>query len=220
MMLIANPVVALFFVAFFVYTFLGRRHIDHLARDFVTAKTLKFAAPAVDLAEEAFKTPVVRRLLTKDQVATFEREFAEYRRNPADYIAELTGRRAPAVLQPFKNPLLAKVVQWKQNVRDHYNNILERLFSDLRIFAGSNIVAAAIATWLAYRANGKTTGKCALLSFLLLAAVAYSVSVYVDRLTFFTILFNSYLGWWYPVLVAVTFLGLFLEYRRSFEGAP
>ncbi len=219
-MLIANPAVALFFVAFFVTTFFGRRHIDHMARDFVTAKTVTFAVPVVDLAEEAFKTPGVRRLLTKAQVATFEREFAEYRQNPAGYIAELTGQRAPAVLQPFKYPVLAKFMQWKQSVRDHYDRILERLFIDLRIFAGSNIVAAAIATWLAYRANDKTTGKCALLSFLLLAAVAYSVSVYVDRLTFFKILFNSYLGWWYPVLVAVTFVGLFLEYRRSFEGSP
>lgn len=219
-MLIANPAVAVFFVAFFVTTFLGRRHIDHLARDFVTSKTLKFAAPAVDLAEEAFKSPVVRRLLTKDQAAAFEREFAEYRRSPADYIAELTGRRAPAVLQPFKNPVVAKALQWKQKVRDYYDKILERLFIDLRIFAGSNVVAASIATWLAYRANRRTTGKCALMSFLLLGAVVYSVSVYVDRLTFFTILFNSHLGWWYPVLVAVTFLGLLLEYRHSFEGDP
>jgi hypothetical protein len=215
LMLIANPAVAVFFMVMFAYTFLGRRHVDHLARDFVTGKTQMFAATVVDLAEEAIKTPLVRKLLTNDQVGVFDREVAEFRRNPADYVAELTGQRVPAGLQQPNNPLLAKVLQWKQKVRDYYDLVLSRLLVDLRIFAGSNLVAAAIATWLATRADGKTAGRCDSLSFLLFAAVAYSVSVYIDRISFFTILFNSHLGWWYPGIVAITFISLILELRRS-----
>jgi hypothetical protein len=56
-LLIANAAVALLFTGFFVFTFLGRQHIDGVAREFVTAKTQKFISPAVDVAEEAPSNP-------------------------------------------------------------------------------------------------------------------------------------------------------------------
>ena len=212
-MLVANSATAIFFIAFFAYTFVGRRHIDHLARDSVTAKTQKFADPVVDIADKALKNKLVRTLLTDKQIAAFEGEIVEYRTNSRDYIGKLTGQRVPTAMRQFKNPLLIKIAQWKSEVRDYYDKVLGRLIWDLRIFAGSNMVAAVIATWLAYRPKGKAAKKTAWLSFLIFAAMANCVYMYIDSLSFFTILFNSYMGWWYPVLLVVAFIRLYLEYR-------
>ena len=213
-MLIANGVTAIFFIAFFVYSYFGRRNIDHLARDFVTAKTQEYADRVVDIAAEALKNKLVRILLTDERIAAFEHEIVEYRKNPNDYIGQLTGQRVPAAMQQFKNPLLIKIAQWKNKVRDHYDKVLRRLFWDLRIFAGSNIVAAVIATWLAYREKGKAAKKTAWISFLLFAALVFCVFMYIDSLSFFTILSDSYLGWSYPILLFVAFIGsLYLDYR-------
>lgn len=74
------------FTAFFAYTFLGRQHIDGIAREFVTAKTQKLVTPAVDAAEQALRADLTRRLLTRDQLAAVEAEFAEFRSEPARYI--------------------------------------------------------------------------------------------------------------------------------------
>ena len=55
--LIANSAIAIFFVAVFASTFFGRQQIERLARDFVTAKTIIFAAPVVKLAEDESLLP-------------------------------------------------------------------------------------------------------------------------------------------------------------------
>ncbi len=215
-MLIANGVVAAFFVCFFAYSFFAQRHIDRLARDFVMAKTQKYAAPIVDVAEEAVKSPIVRRLLNHDQVDAFEREIGEYRSSPRDYIAALTARKIPAQVEGrFKNPLVGKITQWKERIRAYFDKVLLRLMWDLRIFSGSNVVAAALACWLAYRGKEKTSKKLAWMSLLLLVSMGLSVLLYIDSFSFFTILFDAYLGWWYPVLLGIVFLGLYLQYDRA-----
>ena len=212
---IANSAIAIFFLVVFVSTFLGRQQIERLARDFVTAKTIKFAAPVVDLADAGLKSPVARKLLTKEQVTTCEDEIAEFRKTPGDYIAALTGRRDFIAPLQIKNPSVVTVLQWKQKVRDYYSKVLGRLLGDLRIFIGSNIAAALIGIWFAYRATGKAATQMAWLSCLLVVSVVYCASMYIDRLSFFTILFNSYMGWWYPVLLIVTFIYLYLASKNT-----
>jgi hypothetical protein len=109
------------------------------------------------------------------------------------------------------------VTQWKEKVREHYDKVLRRLVWDLRIFASSNLIAALFAIMLAIRANAKDSSKLVWVSFLLFGAIAYSVYFYIDRFSFFRILFNSYLGWWYPGVLAITLIGLYLSYGRSRE---
>jgi hypothetical protein len=41
--------------------------------------------------------------------------------------------------------------------------------------------------------------------------------MYVDSFTYFRILFSTYLGWWYPIILSITFLGLYLEYGGHFS---
>jgi hypothetical protein len=213
--IIANGVTAVFFAAFLLYTFAGRGHVNYLARDFVAAKTQKYADPAVEIAEKTLRVGMVRKLLRDEQLAAFEAEIAAYRQDPQRYISELTGRLPSPALPTTSNPLLMKVTQWKDQVRQHYDKVLGRLLWDLRIFASSNLVASLFAIMLATRAKGKDSSKLVWVSFLLFGAIAYCVYLYIDRFSFFRILFNSYLGWWYPGLLAITLIGLYLEYGRS-----
>ncbi len=213
--LIANGFTALFFAVFLLYTFAGRGHISGLARDFVTAKTQKFADPIVDAAEATLRVGLVRKLLPEEKLAAFEGEIAAYRQDPHRYISELTGRLPTTPLSLSNNPLLAKVTKWKEKVRQHYDKVLGRLIWDLRIFASSNLAAAVFAIILVTKGDAKGSSKLVWFSFLLFGAIAYSVYFYVDRLSFFRILFNSYLGWWYPGLLGIMLLGLYLEYGRS-----
>ena len=212
---IANGFTALFFAAFLLYTFAGRAHINGLARDFVTTKTQRFADPIVDAAEATLRVGLVRKLLPEEKLATLEGEIAAYRQDPHRYISELTGRLPTTPLSLSDHPLLAKVTKWKEKVRQHYDKVLGRLIWDLRIFASSNLAAALFAILLVTRADTKDSSKLVWFSFLLFGAIAYSVYFYIDRLSFLRILFNSYLGWWYPGLLAIMLLGLYLEYGRS-----
>lgn len=148
-MLIANGAVTIFFVVFFGYTFVGRAHIDRLARDFVVEQTMKISDPAVDHAAGALKTKLARELLTDEQIAVFQDEIAAYRQSPEQYIVDLTDRTSIPDQLPPADPLVARIGEWKQRARLYYDQLLSRLVHDLRIFAGSNVVAAGIAVWAA-----------------------------------------------------------------------
>jgi hypothetical protein len=214
-LLISNATVALLFTAFFAYTFLGRQHIDSMAREFVTAKTQKFVTPAVDAAEAALRSDITRRLLPKAQVATIESEITEFRSQPTHYIQRLTSAHAP----PKPDSLLAKASEkiygWKERIRIHYNKVLRRLFTDLRIFSGSNVVAACIAFVCAWRSSGRPALQLTLISGLLLVAIGLGVYFYIDDFSFFTILFDWYLGWWYPVLIGLLFITIYFDYASK-----
>ena len=115
-------------------------------------------------------------------------------------------------MQQVTNPLVKKITGWKTNVRAYYNKVLNRLFWDLRIFAGSNLAAGLIAMGLAYRAKVKPAGKALGVSLLLSLATVFCIYMYIDSYSFFMILTDSYLGWWYPVILIVTFIGLHFDF--------
>lgn len=50
------------------------------------------------------------------------------------------------------------------------------------------------------------------MSALLLVAIGLSVYFYIDGFSFFTILFDWYLGWSYPVLIGVLFISIYFDY--------
>jgi hypothetical protein len=211
-LLSANAAVALLFTAFFAYTFLGRQHIDGIAREFVTAKTQKFITPAVDAAEEALHSELSRRLLTSGQLDAIKAEFAEFRLQPARYIQRLTSAQASPKPETFLAKLSEKIYGWKERIRVHYNKVLHRLFTDLRIFSGSNVIAACIAFGCAWRSPRRPSLQLTLISALLLVAIGLSIYFYIDEFSFFTILFDWYLGWWYPFLIGMLFISTYLDY--------
>lgn len=213
-----NSIVAVFFVCFLGYTFFARQHLDGLAREFVTQRTLRYSAPIVELADHSLDSPLVQKVLSKEQSAAIRSEITEYRKDPAAYVSDLT-RQAVLPLKPQNpNPLLAKVASIKERIRTFYDNTLAALIADLRIFSGTNLFAGLVALASAYRSRGQIQRSIVWFSFLMFVAVLYCSYLYVDDLTFFRILFRTHMGWWYPVFLCVVLAGLYLDYGREGRG--
>lgn len=215
-----NALATLFFASFLAYTFFARTHLDGLAREFVTEKTLEYSDPLVDLAEASLDAPFVQDLLTPDMQALARDEIAGYRADPAAWIADLTRLDRLPEQPPNGNPLLEKVASFKEDVRLYYDNTLTALIEDLRIFSLSNLVAALLALALAVFSRGRTRQPVVWFSILMFAAVLCSSWLYVDDLTFFRILFRAHLGWWYPVSLGVMATALHLDFGRLVRKRP
>ncbi len=209
-----NSVVVAFFGCFLAYTFVARPHLDSLARDFVTEKTLDYSKPVVDVADETIGSPLVKKFLSDDQEAAIRREIADYQNDPGAYVADLTQqplRRAPIA---DANPLVEKVASIKNKIRTFYDDTLSALIADLRIFSSSNLVAGLIAFVLAYRSSSEIRKPIVWFSFLMFVGVLYCSYLYIDGLTFFRILSRTHMGWWYAVVLCVAIVALYLDYGR------
>lgn len=213
--IVMNSIVVVFFIGFLAYTFVAKAHLESQARRFVTEKTLLYAEPIVEIADQALDTPGVKKFLSDDQQAAIRHEITEYRNDPAAYIADLTWEAVRVERNPKRNPLLEKVTAIKERIRTFYDNTLAALIDDLRIFAGSNLCAGMIALWLVFRSSGKIRPATVWFSFLMFVAVLYCSDLYLDDLTFFRILFRTHMGWWYPFLLCVALVGLYLDYGRQ-----
>lgn len=218
--LILNAIVVIFFGGFLVYTFFARQHLDGLAREFCIDRTLLYARPVLDdLAaqiEKRLDQPVVKRVLPEARSAVVRREIESYRNDARGYIADLV-RHKPVVEQVVdRHPAMRKASEMaaeaKAKIRDYYDETLRALIADLRLFGASNLVAGLVAFLLAWRSPHGVRRSLVWFSLLMFAAVLYNSYVYVDDLTFFRIFFRLHLGWWYPVGVCATLIGLYHDY--------
>ncbi len=209
-----NSIVAAFFALFLAYTFFATRHLEELARRFVTEKTLQHSKSVVALAEETLDAPLARKLLSDEQAAAIRHEIGEYRQDAAGYIADLSRQ---ARLRPSPRPLgplAEKIASLKERIRTFYDDTLAALIGDLRFFSTSNVCAAVVALWLACRPGRADRNSLVWFSLLLCASVLYCSYVYIDDLTFFRILFRAHMGVWYPVFLCATLAWLYREYGR------
>jgi hypothetical protein len=110
--------------------------------------------------------------------------------------------------------LIEKVTAIKNKIRTFYDNTLNALIADLRIFSISNLLAGLIAFGLAYRSSSDIRKPIVWFSFLMFVAVLCCSYLYVDRLTFFRILFRTHIGWWYAAFLCVMIVALYLDYGR------
>jgi hypothetical protein len=221
-LLIISVIASLFFAVSFVLTFFAHGYIKGLAQDYVIDKTRTHAEPLVQIAEQALNARGIQLLLNEEQLQTARREIAAYRDDPRAYIAKLVagdGRPAPAVAPGPNAPFKDQVLHWKVEIRKYFDDTLGRLLRDLRIFFGTNIVAAMLAHWFAWRARGHRSGQLLLLSGLLLASMAFGIYMYIDDMSYFRILMGFYMRWWYPALVAMLFLGMVIDFRKPLEAA-
>jgi len=216
-LLVISGLVAVFFAVAFSLTFFTRGHLIRLAEDYVIDRTRPHADKLVEVAEQAVKTPGANLVLGEEVLQATRRELAEYRDDPRAYIARLVAANdVPAAADPGKDaPLKVKVLFWKDQIRSHFEKTLDQLLFDLRIFAGSNLVAALLAFGLAWRARPDRLRALLFVAGLLLASMAFTAYAYVDHMSYFKILMNSYMGWWYPALLALTFLGMVVEYGQT-----
>jgi hypothetical protein len=189
--------------------------VTRLAEDYVIDETQRHVEPLIEIAEDAVNARGLK-FLAKDAeaIATARAELAEYRRDPRGYIRKLIAGGGPAVAGEIdpKAPLKDQVLFWKHQIREHFEKTLDRLVFDLRIFTGSNLVAAVVVFGLAYAGRRDRVPRLVFVALLLLTSVAFMCYVYVDELSYFKILVGSYMGWWYPALLGLTFLGAYVEY--------
>ncbi|MEZ6091649.1 MAG: hypothetical protein R3C05_27270 [Pirellulaceae bacterium] len=213
--LAANLLVSIFFACFVAYTFIARQHLDGLARDFVTEKTLEYSTPVVDLAEEAIRSPIVTRLLSSKGVDATRNEIESYRNDPRGFVVDLTRPAEEGDSPSNENRSSDQVASIKNKIRKFYNDTLNALIADLRLFSISNLIAGIIAATLAYRSTSEVRKPMVWYSALIFIAVLYCCGLYIDRLTFFRILFRTHMGWSYPLLLCGLTYGLYMDLRQS-----
>ena len=174
----------------------------------------------MEAAEQALNAPVAAKLLNPDQIAVGKKEIAEYHKDAAAYVADLTGERLRGrrAKNPNQNPVLAKVDALKEKIRTFYDNTLDALVRDLRIFSASNLCASVFAFWFAFRSRTSSQTPVVWFSFLLFASVLFCSYQYIDDLTFYRIIWRTHMGWSYPFLLCVMTVSLFLKYGRGSGG--
>lgn len=212
-LIVLNLVVAAASAILFGYTFFARDHFIRLAQDFVIERTVQHVNPAVDLAEAVLEDPraVARVPPAIREVAADE--IRMYRQDPPRYVREVVAGGAAAAEGP-KNPLAGQVVGWKKSITDYFEKTLASLIRDVRIFSGTNVVAALLAAWMAHRARGRWRYHVLAASALLLFALGLHIYMFIDNLTFFRIIFNWRVGWSYPVMIVLTFGYLYVRFGR------
>jgi len=220
MLIYYNALVALGFAGFFGYTFFARSHLDSVARDFVTEKTILHSTPIVDTAHELLNSKAAKLLLSKELENGMRDQIASYRKEPATYVAELTGKRALLKPGDDKNELVGKILGWKQYIVDYYDKVLRGLVLDLRVFAVTNVAAACAACWFAYRAEEKNHNRLIFVSAVLLASSVLCSFQYYDDLTFFKIITNSFAVSAYPFSLAAMFVWMYVELEPVSRPTP
>ncbi|MFU8892392.1 MAG: hypothetical protein ACNA8L_02080 [Luteolibacter sp.] len=206
-----NLIVTVFFSGFLGYTFYARPHLNSLAREFVTEETVKYSAPLVDAAEDALESPVVKRLLPKTRAEVIRDEITAYRRDPASFIADLTNQAPLGKVAAPENPMLAKVAGIKAQIRRYYDDTLDDLIRDLRIFSTTNLIVGMLALGFAFFSKSSNHRYGAWLACVMAASVVFCSFMYVDGLSFFHILFRSHTGWWYAVMLLFVIIRIYGE---------
>lgn len=205
-----NILVALVSSVLFACTFFAEERIAEHARDFVTAKTLAYSRPAIELIEQFTASPVASKLLTAENRLAIEGEVARYHLSPPEYIATLTAENG----EPHLRSEPGKIGRFKNRVREYYQSTLRALVRDLRLFTGSNIAAGLSGIFLLSTARMGSSRQLQIFSLAVFASVVISSYMYVDGLSFFRILFKWHMGWSYPVTIGATALYFYRQYQE------
>jgi len=216
-LVILNLVVAVASAGFFAYTFLARDHLTGLAEDYVINKTVQHATPTVEQVEATLKNPLARLAPAQIREAV-QAEVDEFRRDPNAYVRALVAKGT--VIEKPKHAFAEQVTKWKESIQSYFDRTLASLIRDLRIFSGTNTVAAFLAAWLASRAHGRWRWHILGVSTLRLFALGLHMYLFIDGLSFFNIVAGSRVGWSYPIVVVLTFAYLYSRIGRHVPPAP
>jgi hypothetical protein len=212
-----NLLVATTFAGLFAWTFFARAHVTRLAEDYVIAKTVDHVTPAVAKIDEVLRHPAAR-LAPAAVRAAVQAEVDAFRTDPHGYVRKLVARGA--VIEKPKHAFAERVFAWKEQARAYFDKTLTSLIRDLRIFFGTNCVAALLAAGLAWRATGRWRWHVLGMSVLLLGVLALHAYLFIDDLTFFRVVTNARVGWSYPLVLALTFGYLYFRIGRFVPLAP
>jgi len=221
--LISNSLVGVFFVGFLTYTFVAKNHIESLAKEFVTEKTIAHSKSLVDLAEKSLDSRLATVLLSDSKESEIRSEITQYRNDPHAYVVDLTSQQDGGVFDDDgtndENGSLSQAISSVKNrIRKFYDEALSALIDDLRIFAISNLVASLIAFGLVFKSNKKLGESLIVLSAIILFSVLYSSFLYVNELTFFRILFRLHLGWNYALFLAFMVIAATIQFAYQMSA--
>lgn len=222
-LLVIGGITGLFFATSLALTFFAHDYLKRLAQDFVIDKTIPHSDSVVNLADEAANAPGIKRILKERELLATRNEIAEYREDPRAYVAKIVaGDVLPAVFVGQGPDALVReqVLSWKHRIHEYFDQTMNRLLRDLRIFCGTNLVAALLVFVLSCRASSERRRHLLVLSTLLLMSLAYSIYLFVDSMTYFRILIGSYMRLWYPAVVCTMFLGMMIGDRKSRSPTP
>jgi hypothetical protein len=216
-LVVVNLLVAVASAGLFAWTFFARARLTEMAEDYVIAKTVVHVTPAVEKIDELLRHPAA--LLAPAAVRrAVQAEVDAFRTDPHGYVRALVARGA-AIEKP-KHAFAERVFAWKEQARAYFDKALTGLIRDLRIFSGTNCVAALLAAWLASRATGRWRWHILGMSVLLLGVLALHAYMFINELTFFRIIWNVRVGWSYPLALALTFGYLYFRIGRLIPPAP
>lgn len=191
--------------------------LTELAKDYA-ANEVRPTADRLAAAAEAGLASKAGKLLPEQAKAPVRAELDAYAADPVGTIRRWA--RTAADAPPAGPAALDGVFRLRNQVTEHFDRAFAGLVADLRIFAGTNVVASGLAAWLAYRARGRHRWRLVGLAVLILIAVGLVGRMYVDGLTVFRVLRGAYMGWWYPVLVAAAVFDLWRRFGRLIPAAP
>jgi len=144
-------------------------------------------------------------------------EIVRYRTDPQRFIASLgsaDGWQPPPALATLLKHAAPQEWSVPAVVRDHIRATLDQLVRDLRIFALSNLIGLGLVAWLTARV-APGSRRLHVQAYILFIAIAYAATVYIRQDWFFNLLLNTHLGWWYPLLIAVTSIDLWLRWKQG-----
>lgn len=200
---------ALIALALLASTWFGKGVILGIARD----KALDSARPKLEAVAGAVEKLTGNRklmaLLPDPARERLEREMASYQADPDGWMIGIAGevreKAGSLDLPEVKNPLAKAGVDFLKKkaveARDRFQQSLDALLRDLRIFAGTNAIVCLIAATFCFLSKKPWAQRraCIWSSVLLLGTFA-SVMVYLDQPWSWNILTNRHFGWTYPAV--------------------
>lgn len=204
--LVLNALVVVLSLALMGYTFFAKSHLVEHTRAFVTEKTLEHSKKMIGLMRSGMDSPLYQKLLSEERRAVIEDELKLYDADPVEYVAKLTSAKKSS----FGT---GKVAEFKESVQKYYQSTLDELVRDLRIFAGSNLVAAVFAIFLLLNQKLSQNRKLVAFSLFVFVAVAFSSYSYLEGVSFIRVMLKNHLGLWYPVTILIMILSLVFEFE-------
>ncbi len=209
--LILNGLVAVISLGLLLYTFVFKSHLTTLAGDFVFLKTLEHSERVVSLAEKASSSGFAGKFLPSEKVAVMNDEIELYRKDPSAYVESLVRRDTD---QPSAVEEPPAVQKFKNKVADYFESTLNSLIVDLRIFNFSNLLFSLVAIAIVLKRWIRNERLLLVISFIILGATLFGASMYWDGISFFQILFRSYLGWAYPATILFIISYILVKFRE------
>lgn len=215
--IILNASVAAISVVLLIATFALRSHLVTLAEDFVYTKTLEHTERHISLAEKASESKLIGKFLKTDQIEDLRSELKQYRKNPEAYLSSLVKGEGELDSNEGVKPA---VLKFRSNVRGYFDSTLNSLIVDLRIFNFSNLLFSIFAIVLVVRNWIRNERLLLVISFIVMGVTLFGASMYWDGMSFFQILFKSYLGWSYPITILVIIGYILVKFRGVLPKQP